>query len=462
MRGGDDFDFWDINEDLYNAIRAAELAAEGAALRARARAALLHWAALVLIGISLLLGIAMLTLPILRPWYGQAVWVFVFGFACYLLIVAVVYWSRPAPASPEMGELLHIRHQIAALHVELQRRPGARPNPVLIRQLDDAVRLLDEHLIPALQEAVERRANLQRELRRYERGEIRAPSPAMLQRLHHLRQRLNSAIEGCVQQAADAYATLIALLQVTNADDVDRRAQAWVEDLTTLYDALLDVLRGTDERQYAAETPDRTPSEDAPATGEDAAELLSSSDDAAQEAQGSSSLPDAQASREAPEGSQVPAGNPNTEHERSVELLLSHVEDALRRVRDPGQLDGCALMADLPWTVSAALRQRGVRSADATPLERAAALQQVLTEAVDRLRPDSASTGHSESATLYYHILRGQYFEGRSVRQMMTRFSVAEATYHRYRRRAIRVLTRELIEQEALARRNGLNDQESA
>ena len=32
----------------------------------------------------------------------------------------------------------------------------------------------------------------------------------------------------------------------------------------------------------------------------------------------------------------------------------------------------------------------------------------------------------------------------------MMRYHIAEATYHRYRRRAIRVLTQELLEQEAL------------
>ena len=93
-------------------------------MRARAWAALVHWAALALLGVSLLLGIAMLTLPILRPWYGQAVWVFLLGFACYLLIVAIVYWTRPTPKAPEVRELLDIRHQIASLHVELQRVTG--------------------------------------------------------------------------------------------------------------------------------------------------------------------------------------------------------------------------------------------------------------------------------------------------------------------------------------------------
>ena len=458
----DELDPWDVDEEVYNAIRMAELAAEGVALRASARAALLHRAALALLGASLLLGIAMLVLPILRPWHGEAVWVFALGFGCYALVVAIAYWSRPVPSAPEMRELLDLRHRMAALYAELRRAPGSRANPVLLGILADAVRQLDEQLVPALRELLDRRAQLRRELRRYERGQIRAPEPAMLDRLRRMLKRIDVAVDTCLQQAANAYATLIALLQIRNDDDVTRRAGEWADGLTTLYDAMVEVLRGTDEAQQVDEPPGQASSDDAPAAGEGAVASLSGSGDVVRERNGSTTQRDVQASTEASVGSPDVSVDANDEQELSVEMLATHVEDALRRVRDRGALDGCALMEYLPWTIVATLQHRGVRSVDATPLEQAAALQRMLIAAVDRLKSDAADAALGESATVYYQILRGQYFEGRSVRQMMTRLSVAEATYHRYRRRAIRVLTRELIEQEALARRNGLDGQASA
>src|SRR5215212_11730686 len=143
----DDFGLWHGNEGVYNAFQTADLAAEGAALQASARAALFHWAALALLGASLLLSIAMLLLPSLRPWSGQAVWVLILGLLAYLAIVAIVYWSRPTQSAPELRKLRRIRHGIAALLVERQTSRGMRQDPVLIRTLSEAIDHLDEQVI---------------------------------------------------------------------------------------------------------------------------------------------------------------------------------------------------------------------------------------------------------------------------------------------------------------------------
>jgi len=441
MRGGDDFDFWDIDEELYNAIQAAELAAEGAALRARAWAALLHWAALVLLGTSLLLGIAMHTLPILRPWYGQAVWVLVFGFACYLLMVAVVYWIRPPPRSPEVRELLRLRHRIAALHVRLQRRPGPRPNAVLIGALDDAVRLLDDHLIPALQGLVARRANLQRELRSYERGELRAPSPAMLQRLQHMLERQTAAIEGCVQQAANAYAGLITLLQVANDDDVERRAREWAEGLATLNDSLRDVLHGDDVPAHGR----------AEAEGQDAEQPGPVADDAGPvevepapaEAEPAPDEPVDSDLAPAEAESDTGAQNVNEDFRRKVEEALNHV-------RDLGELAECELVGELPRTIAAICKDRlNGRGGKPTSLEQAQALNEAIRAAIERLRPGETDGARpAEDRVQPYDVLTQQYLEGVPPKQFATRHYRSESTVQRARRRGVRAVARELRERE--------------
>ena len=146
----DDFGLWHGNVGVYNAFQTADLAAEGAALQASARAALFHWAALALLGASLLLSLAMLLLPSLRPWSGQAGWVFALGVAAYLTVAAIVYWSSPTPSAPELRKVRRIRHGIAALLTERQSARGARRDPVLIGALTDAIRHLDEQVLPAL------------------------------------------------------------------------------------------------------------------------------------------------------------------------------------------------------------------------------------------------------------------------------------------------------------------------
>jgi DNA-directed RNA polymerase specialized sigma24 family protein len=55
---------------------------------------------------------------------------------------------------------------------------------------------------------------------------------------------------------------------------------------------------------------------------------------------------------------------------------------------------------------------------------------------------------------MLYVVLDGLYVRGLSTRQMRTTCSVSESTLHRYRREGIRVLARELSEQEELFRRD--------
>ena len=80
--------------------------------------------------------------------------------------------------------------------------------------LDDALREIDDEIVPAMREILERKDDLAGHLALYyERGELPLPEPAQLARLTEIHNRQRRAITACVQQAANAEATLEAILQ---------------------------------------------------------------------------------------------------------------------------------------------------------------------------------------------------------------------------------------------------------
>jgi hypothetical protein len=136
--------------------------------------------------------------------------------------------------------------------------------------------------------------------------------------------------------------------------------------------------------------------------------------------------------------------------EVSAEHLVRLTEEALRRLNRPAALAQCGLAARIPRTVAAARGREGEsRPAEATPLEQARALREVLVLAIERLKPADASTPAAPGA-LQYEILREEYVQGLPNKQIMTRHSISEGTFHRNRREAIAILARELEKQESL------------
>lgn len=140
----------------------------------------------------------------------------------------------------------------------------------------------------------------------------------------------------------------------------------------------------------------------------------------------------------------------------STEHLVRLTEQALRRLNNPAALSRCGLIPQVPRVLAAA---RAARSdapdpAGPTPLEQARTLRETLVAAIDRLKPgDAAPNRRGSPAALQYHILREEYVQGLPNRQIMTRHSVSESTFHRHRREAIAILARELAEQEVRLRR---------
>jgi hypothetical protein len=123
--------------------------------------------------------------------------------------------------------------------------------------------------------------------------------------------------------------------------------------------------------------------------------------------------------------------------------------EALRQMRSSEALARCSLIAAIPKTLAAA-RNDADKASPVTPLEQAQLLYSILHASIERLKlaADAASPGDPEG--LHYVILHDEYVLGRPNVYIMTHHSLAEATFHRYRRQAIHALASELAAQEQL------------
>ena len=145
--------------------------------------------------------------------------------------------------------------------------------------------------------------------------------------------------------------------------------------------------------------------------------------------------------------------------EVSAEHLIRLTGEALRRLNNPAALARCGLINRLPNTLAAIRAGHGqpqpeARSGEATPLEQAQALREALAAAIERLKPpDTLPTRRGAPVALQYNILREEYLLGVPNRQIMTRHSISESTFHRNRREAITILAGELSKQEDLLAR---------
>jgi hypothetical protein len=138
----------------------------------------------------------------------------------------------------------------------------------------------------------------------------------------------------------------------------------------------------------------------------------------------------------------------------AVEGLAPLVEEALRRVHDPGRLADSGLIGRLACTMAFACHeQRNGRPGELTPLERARALRETLLSALRRLHPDGVVKAGGGGETARFNVLWNAYVDGMPTRQIMHRYAISESTLHRYRRDGVRALARELSEQEDLLRR---------
>ncbi|MBI2863849.1 MAG: hypothetical protein HYX94_04730 [Chloroflexi bacterium] len=385
------------------------------------RAALRHPFGFLLLVASLLLAGGLRFLPGLERWSNQALWLLLWGFLAYAISVLAVLRTRPEPSEPELRQLAAIRRNMEARLAERRAAERSGGQTELTRILSEAIVQLEKQVAPALSQLLERRKTLSRYLFRIEQGSLPMPGGDVLERLRAIHARQQAAIEECVQQAANAAGTLVALLQEGDDASIAGQARVWAKDLLTLYDAIAEVLRG--ER------------------GEDAiGELIEqSSPETAGPAE-----PIVPSQRGLNSG-----GNPPDDFSRLV-------QEALRRLNEPSALSKCEIIERIPKTLAAACaRREGGQTGTATPLRQSQALREVLASAIEGLKPAGGATRSSSPDALQYNILHEEYVRGMSTASIMVRHSISETTFHRNRRQAIAAVAREVLQHEELLGREG-------
>src|SRR5438067_2289656 len=130
----------------------------------------MHPYGLALLGASVALAFAMFALPALRQWSDRALLILALGALAYSASAGVALFSRPDVAAPELRKLRAIRQAIATRLAERQAAERRDGPSELTAVLSEAIVHLDDDVIPALQQLVERQRVLGDHLSRYERG----------------------------------------------------------------------------------------------------------------------------------------------------------------------------------------------------------------------------------------------------------------------------------------------------
>ncbi|MDA1298367.1 MAG: hypothetical protein O3B04_10305 [Chloroflexi bacterium] len=371
------------------------------------RAAIQHPFGITVLALSLLLALAMMLVPAMEVWSGWAPWVLAWGVLCYGASVMAVSRTRPTPREPELRQLEAVRRMIRAKLSERKAAEGWSRSAVT-RILEDAHENLERRIIPAMGELLALQGDLTRSLKDFEDGSVPLPEKPVLDRLKMLHSRRKATIEECVVQAANAAATLIALLQEREETTVADEAEGWAQELLDTYEAIREAMR--------IRPVDITPpiDDDSPGT--------------------------------------VPQPVPFTQAPEQVQRVYSALELALKRLNRPPQLSKCELMELLPGLIDQRwkLMSEGSVAAPA-PLERAQALREVIVGEIELLKPAGDTVRGSDPAAEHYIILYMQYVLGRSVNEVIARLHVSEAGYYRRRREAVEALTHDLIEKEEAA-----------
>ena len=117
--------------------------------------------------------------------------------------------------------------------------------------LAESIRHMDHRLLPTLRQIAVRNSSLTTQLERYRTSELPAPDARLLERLREIHTKQIEAIEACVQQASNADATLLALIQQADEAGVAEEARLWAADLLDVADGLAAVLSGIDPYEEA-------------------------------------------------------------------------------------------------------------------------------------------------------------------------------------------------------------------
>jgi hypothetical protein len=133
----------------------------------------------------------------------------------------------------------------------------------------------------------------------------------------------------------------------------------------------------------------------------------------------------------------------------------SLVEDALRKLNNVPALAEHPLQERVPALLQSYLipfRGDAPVPTRFAALDRARALRQALTDAIQRLRPAGEQSSKFNPAWGHYVILHDAYEVGRQNKEIMRRYQLSEGTFNRYRRQAVAVLAADLRERAAVER----------
>ncbi len=342
------------------------------------------------------------------------------GLLAYFASVFAVGLWQPEPSEPGLRQLYSIRRSMEATLADRKAARGSGPSE-LERVLFEAISHLDRQVAPALRQLLDRHQDLSRHLDRYERGELPTPEAGVLQRLRDIHARQQVAIKESVQQASNAAATLVALLQEGDESKVATQAQAWAAELLSLYDAIAKVLRNEADRSELDEV------------GADV------------DVKPSTSI-----------GNSSPSSIDFSNNGHSSEDFPRLVEEALRQMNNPDALSRCGLIYWLPGTLATGSRHTDHRApAQPGPLDQAQALREVLVSAIERLKPVGEYVRAGAPEALQHHILHEEYVLDKSTRYVMMRHGISESTFHRNRRAAISAVARQLETREELIAQGG-------
>jgi hypothetical protein len=323
------------------------------------------------------------------------------------VVMAAIRWPA-GPLSPEIQRLRTVRQAMAD---DIDRWTAARAGQAASEAcsvLTQGLERFDEEIVPPFRQLVDRKEDLRQHLSRYRAGRLPPPEMQMLDRVQAIYGHQQGAVDRCIQQAVNAEASLIALLQQEEEAALVMGLRAWAAGLADVHSGLADHLG--------------RPSQEPPGiTAEKEPFALPVVDDA----------------------------EPSTEY--SVGLaqqpgFVGLVEDALRHLNNLGRLSRSGLAGCLPETLRTVWQRSGqADGADPSVLDQSHAVRELIVEAIERLK---VGDGEGTAQALQYHILREEYVLGMSTKHIIARHAISESTFHRYRHEAVRVLAAELATRE--------------
>jgi len=165
------------------------------------------------------------------PVLGAPAWLaaasFTLGLLAYVLTCAIYYWTPES--SEETAQLTSLRRLRAGIAEQCRLHSD---NEALRQVLNEALRRLDDEMIPSAERLQQRHALLGRNLQRFRSGEMLSPDQERLTQLTSLYDRQEQVAENLGRQVANAYASLLMLTQQVDDDArLTADARQWSNEL---------------------------------------------------------------------------------------------------------------------------------------------------------------------------------------------------------------------------------------